>query len=178
MVRIIVSGSRPRTGKTALILRMIAEFPGFAVIQVKTGGLFSSVIAEPHGDEADHFRKNGAGHVLSIEADARDYADAIDQALCLVPFDIKVVIVEAYPYPEGVHGDVLIFMTDRIHTAVIPGEGNHTVMVDILEAIPDEKRANAVQYPLFNLHLMNNDPEEWARFMAYLRGLISRTETE
>lgn len=178
MVRIIVSGSRPRTGKTSLILWMLEGLKGFAVIQVKAASLFSSVIVEPNGDEADRFRQAGAGQVLSVEADTRDYADAIEQAFSLVPLHIHGVIIEAYPHPEGVHGDVLIFMTDRPHTAGIPAEVNHTVIVDISEAAPVEKRGNTVQYPIFSLHLMNNGQEECIRFMTYLKGVIKRLKIQ
>jgi len=169
-----MSGSRPRTGKTSLILRMIEELTGFAVIQMKAGGLFTSVIADPHGDEADLFRKGGAGQVLRIEAEARDFADAIDQAFCLVTPPVEGVIIEAYPHPEGVQGDIVIFMTDRPHRAGIPDAGGHLAIIDITENVPDGTGGNANQCPLFSLHLMNNDQEEWARFMAYLRGLINR----
>jgi hypothetical protein len=178
MKRILVSGSRPHTGKTSLILRMLEDFRGFAVIQVKVGGMFSSVIADPSGDEADLLRKGGAGQVIRIKADTRDWADAVDQALCLMHSDIEGVIIEAYPLPEDVPGDILIYMTDRTHTVGIPAAVGQIVIIDISEAKSHERWGNAFQYPLFRWNLMNNDPDECVRFMVYLRGVIKRLKIQ
>ena len=79
MIKILVTGTRPKIGKTTFICKLLKLFSGYAVIQVKEGAFFTSIIPEPEGEEANLLRSNGSVQVINILADAifNNYSESL-----------------------------------------------------------------------------------------------------
>ena len=180
MIKILVTGTRPRIGKTTFICKLLNFFSGYAVIQVKEGAFFTSIIQEPKGGEANLLRKNGSIQVINIQADPKDVTDAMDQALILLPIQLEGIIIEGNSTCNNYQADIVIFLTDCPLCNPDPILEIKNILVVKLKSkgntIEVEWKAS-IDVPVFDLDMGDIDEKEWKRFIANLNELLSSLKT-
>lgn len=173
MIRIMITGSRPRIGKTSLICKLLKVFSGYAVIQVNEKGFFTSINSEAEGEEPNLLRDSGAIQVIDIQTDPEDVTDALNQALCLLPLQIEGLIIEGNFSPNNFQADIVIFLTDSPLSNLDPILEVVNIIVVKCETKENLTWKGSISVPVFVLDTQNTDEGEWKRFLANLMGLIN-----
>jgi broad-specificity NMP kinase len=178
MIRIMITGSVPGIGKTALICRLLKVFSGYAVIQVNEKGGFTSINSEAEGEEPNLLRDSGAIQVIHIQTDPKDVTDAMDQALCLLPLQTEGIIIEGNLSPNNFQADIVIFLTDSPLNNLDPILEEVNIVVVKCKIKENLTGKDSIRVPVFVLDTKNMDEEEWKRFLAYLMELLDSLKAQ
>ena len=181
MFRILVTGTSAKIGKTTFIRRLVENLPGFAVIQIKENGFFTSVVSDPQTEEARLLRDSGAVQVIHILAEPNELQDALTHALCLLSSQIQGIIIDKGPPFSDLQADLSILLSDGEANPSDPVFGSSRVIwVHPNPTGPSIKHKwrDTPDIPIFALDPKDMTAVSWREFWNCLKGWMSLQETQ
>ena len=171
MMRILVTGTRAKIGKTTFIMRLVENLPEFAVIQIKENRFFTSIVSEPRDEEAKALMDHGARQVIHIHAAPDEVQEALNHALCLLSSQVQGIIIEKGAYKPDLQTDIHISLVDREMNPSDPILES-SKMITVVLVQPDSKTSgedpkkweDTPDVPIFALDLNDTNTDAWKGF--------------